>query len=869
MKNRIVSLLLCIVMLAASALTLVSCGGGGNEGGGGSGGGGSQKPAAFVIMTESLDGLFNPFYSTTANDATIVAMTQIGMLTTGLDANGDVIPVCGDGEAVVVKAYDEKYDSESDTTVYTFIIKNGITFSDGHALTIEDVLFNMYVYLDKVYTGSSTMYSTDIVGLTNYRTQTYSSTGSSAEDDLASAAATAAQTRIDELIEIYKAADTNSGDSYEATEADVRATIATWNVNDGYLEATGLSTVEEGRAQLLKDYELTLSTFKKELDRDYESAKDAYTEDPYKSSPVKFDEIVSFMYAEGFVSVEYERDPITNKELKNKFKTVTKLYGNSVVDKASAIEYVYTSKVNNALIEILSAWGTASELRTQYAAKAMEIILDSRREDDGSLRVKNIEGIKSLGHTTNVQSVTIDGQVYNVAHQHNADGTPANEGEYDVLQITINGVDPKAIWNFAFSVAPQHYYAPNQTVDIANNKFGVVFGSYEFMKNEIQSIRNIKIPMGAGPYKATNAQNSDSPDINGFFTNNVVYFKSNTNFLLGSPKIDKIRYQVVSASNAVDALAAGTVHYISPQYTAENIKDLKSLASNGIKYLSTDQLGYGYIGINAGKVKDINLRKAIMCAMDTSLARSYYETGTADTIFWPMSTVSWAYPKNEDGSVNNDNGKEYPALVFNKDDAIESIQDYMRAAGVSAGSKELEITFTIAGANLTDHPTYTVFQQAADILNDCGWDIEVVSDTQALTKLSTGSLAVWAAAWGSTVDPDLYQVYHKNSTATSVLAWGYKEILANPGYYAEETAILNQLSGYIDDARAITDREDRTAIYQMCMELILDLAIELPVYQRDVLYAYNSDVIKSSSLPTTINPYTSPIDKIWEIEFAE
>ena len=869
MKNRIVSLLLCIVMLAASALTLVSCGGGGNEGGGGSGGGGSQKPAAFVIMTESLDGLFNPFYSTTANDATIVAMTQIGMLTTGLDANGDVIPVCGDGEAVVVKAYDEKYDSESDTTVYTFIIKNGITFSDGHALTIEDVLFNMYVYLDKVYTGSSTMYSTDIVGLTNYRTQTYSSTGSSAEDDLASAAATAAQTRIDELIEIYKAADTNSGDSYEATEADVRATIATWNVNDGYLEATGLSTVEEGRAQLLKDYELTLSTFKKELDRDYESAKDAYTEDPYKSSPVKFDEIVSFMYAEGFVSVEYERDPVTNKELKNKFKTVTKLYGNSVVDKASAIEYVYTSKVNNALIEILSAWGTASELRTQYAAKAMEIILDSRREDDGSLRVKNIEGIKSLGHTTNVQSVTIDGQVYNVAHQHNADGTPANEGEYDVLQITINGVDPKAIWNFAFSVAPQHYYAPNQTVDIANNKFGVVFGSYEFMKNEIQSIRNIKIPMGAGPYKATNAQNSDSPDINGFFTNNVVYFKSNTNFLLGSPKIDKIRYQVVSASNAVDALAAGTVHYISPQYTAENIKDLKSLASNGIKYLSTDQLGYGYIGINAGKVKDINLRKAIMCAMDTSLARSYYETGTADTIFWPMSTVSWAYPKNEDGSVNNDNGKEYPALVFNKDDAIESIQDYMRAAGVSAGSKELEITFTIAGANLTDHPTYTVFQQAADILNDCGWDIEVVSDTQALTKLSTGSLAVWAAAWGSTVDPDLYQVYHKNSTATSVLAWGYKEILANPGYYAEETAILNQLSGYIDDARAITDREDRTAIYQMCMELILDLAIELPVYQRDVLYAYNSDVIKSSSLPTTINPYTSPIDKIWEIEFAE
>ncbi|MBQ8879901.1 MAG: hypothetical protein IJY69_03555 [Clostridia bacterium] len=869
MKNRIVSLLLCIVMLSASLLTLASCGGGGNDGGGGSGGGGgSQRPDAFVIMTESLDGLFNPFYSTTANDATIVAMTQIGMLTTGLAADGKtVIPAYGDGEAVVVKDYKE--ERKDDTTVYTFIIKNGIKFSDGHALTIEDVLFNMYVYLDKVYTGSSTMYSTDIVGLTNYRTQTYSSNTSDAEDDLAENAAIAAQTRIDELIEVYKTADTNSGESYEATEADMRATIAAWDVNDGYLEATGLSTVEEGRAQLLKDYELTLSLFRKELDRDYEGAKDAYTEEPYKSSPVKFDEIVSFMYAEGFVDVEYERDPITNKELKNKFKTVTKRYGNSVVDKASAIDYVYTNKVNNALIEILNYWGTASELRTQYAAKAMEIILDSRREEDGSLRVKNIEGIKSLGHTTSVETVTIGDKVYNVAHQHNSDGTPVNADEYDVLEITINGVDPKAIWNFAFSVAPQHYYAPSQTVDIVNNKFGVVFGSYEFMKNEIQSIRNIKIPMGAGAYKATNAQSSDNPGINDFFTNNVVYFKSNQHFLLGTPKIDKIRYQVVSASNAVDALTSGTVHYISPQYTKENINDLKSLAANGIKYLSTDQLGYGYIGINAGKVKDINLRKAIMCAMDTSLALSYYETGTADPIFWPMSTVSWAYPKNPDGSVNNDNGKEYPAPGFDRELAVESIQDYMQAAGVSEGDDALEITFTIAGANLTDHPTYTVFQKAAEILNECGWDIEVVSDTQALTKLSTGSLAVWAAAWGSTVDPDMYQVYHKNSTATSVLAWGYKEILANPGYYVEETYILGQLSEKIDEARETTDRDERTALYKECMGYILDLAIELPVYQRDVLYAYNSNVIDSASLPTTINPYTSPIDKIWEIEFKD
>jgi peptide/nickel transport system substrate-binding protein len=149
-----------------------------------------------------------------------------------------------------------------------------------------------------------------------------------------------------------------------------------------------------------------------------------------------------------------------------------------------------------------------------------------------------------------------------------------------------------------------------------------------------------------------------------------------------------------------------------------------------------------------------------------------------------------------------------------------------------------------------------------------GWDIQVVPDTQALTKLTTGSLAVWAAAWGSTVDPDMYQVYHKNSTATSVLAWGYREILANPAAYKEENDILNKLSAVIDEARETDDREVRTELYKEAMGYVLDLAVELPVYQRDVLYAYNSQIIKSESLPSEINPYTSPLDRIWEIEFA-
>ena len=856
MSKRILSAVLALVMCLSAVSLFASCGGGKGS-----------KPDALVIMTEELDGLFNPFFSTTAADGTIVSMTQIGMLGTDY-VNGEVIVACGDEHAVAVKDYDVVHDSAADTTTYTFVIKNGIKFSDGKPLTIHDVMFNLYVYLDPVYTGSSTMYSTDIIGLRDYRTQTVSSGDNSTDDRISQQANDRAKNRVNELINLYKqVGQTATQGTYSATYDQMVAAIQTHSLSSGYREAISNDPSKVTSDNLLKDYELTLQYFREELNTDYASAKEAYLEEPYKSTG-EFDEITSFMYAEGYVTIEYEKDE-NNKDIKSKIKKVIRNYNADVVkDKESAIKYVYDSKVEQELHMILMYWATAQKLITGYTAAAKEVILHANVQD-GQLAVPNIAGIVSLGHTSDVTSVTAKNGTYPVAHDHNADGTPVNAEEYDVLQITINGTDPKAIWNFAFSVAPQHYYAEGYTVDIPNNQFGVEYGSYEFMTTVIQSPRNVKIPMGAGAYKATDSNNGDNPEGTAFFSNNVVYFKANENFLMGQPKIDKIRYQVVSSSNALNVLESGSVHFVTPQFTQNNIDKLNSMASKGIEKTSTRQLGYGYIGINAGKVPDINIRKAIMCAMDTSLALSYYSTGTAETIYWPMSTVSWAYPKDASGNNSRDNlHSDYIAINWNRADAMASIQSFMEAAGVSAGDAALSIKFTIAGSNLTDHPTYQTFQNAADLLNECGWDIEVVPDTQALTKLSTGSLAVWAAAWGSTIDPDMYQVYHKNSTATSTLAWGYREILASPALYQYENAILNELSFVIDEARETDDQATRSELYKQAMGFVLDLAVEMPVYQRDVLYAYNANVIKAESLPQEINPYTSPLDKIWEIEFA-
>jgi len=855
MKRRILAMtlcvLLCVSMFAGCSETE------------------STSVDALVIMTELLDGLFNPFFSTSANDGTIVGMTQIGMLSSKY-VNGQVQVAYGDNEAVVTKDYDIVENSDG-TVTYTFVLKNGILFSDGHPLTMEDVLFNYYVYLDPVYTGSSTLYSTDIVGLNEYRTQTVGSGSGDSDDLIASQASSRAQSRLRELINLFNAqvkASATKEVSYEA----MKTAILGHTVSSGYKSAISNDPSKVSNADLLADYERTLELFREELTADYDSAQESYIDEPYKSHAEFQNEVFCFMFTEGYVDVKYA-EGANGKIDRTRIEKLTPAYPTeTVTDKNSAIEYVFKDKIERELDIILQYWATAATLTSEYTAKAKEVILHENVAADGSLAVKNISGIVSLGHTAKAGStIKVNGTDYTIASGHNPDGTVTNTNEYDVLQITIDGIDPKAIWNFAVAVAPQHYYGEGSSVgvDIANNKFGVEFASFSFMSNIIQSPRNVKLPMGAGAYKATDSANNDNPKDTDFYTNNVVYFKANENFQtvgtgINNAKIGKIRYQVVSSNNAIAALENGTVHYISPSLTADNYDKLQGMGGSGYHMITTDQLGYGYVGINASKINDINLRKAIMCAMNTSLAVDYYRTGTAEQIYWNMSMVSWAYP---DGASKTDNGKDYPQMGTWSDDVARSnIQKYMKAAGVSGGDSSLRITFTIAGSTLQDHPTYRVFRDAAALLNDMGWEVTVVCDTQALTKISTGSLEVWAAAWSSALDPDMYQVYHKDSTATSTLAWGYNYLKTSGT--AEEMDILNKLSEKIDLARETNDQNRRADLYEDAMGYVLDLAVELPVYQRDVLYAYNGNVINSASIPSDVNPYSSPLDRIWELEFA-
>ncbi len=849
---------LCLALSLVMVASLTACGGG-------NGGGDS-----LVIMTDQPDGLFNPFFYTASADGTIVSMTQISMLGASYEG-GKVQVAVGENEAVVTKDY-EIVENADGTVSYYFVLKNGIKFSDGQPLTMEDVLFSYYVYLDPVYTGSNTLYSTKILGLSEYRTQTVTSGDNDGDSQIADQAASRAQMRLDELINLFNA-QVKGSQTKEVDYNTMKAAILAHKLSSGYKSAISGTASEVTNQNLLDDYDYALELFKEELGRDYTNAQESYVDAPYDKHDEFKDEVFCFMFTEGYVEVEYEKDA-NGKIDRTNIKKMTKGYPDSIKDKEAAIDYVYKDKISRELNVILQYWATGNTLATEYTAKAKEVILHENVSDDGKLAVQNISGIVSLGHTDAAGStVKVNGTDYTVASGHNADGTPSKEGEYDILKITIDGIDPKAIWNFSITVAPQHYYGEGSKVgvDIANNQFGVEFASFDFMTDVIQSKRNTELPMGAGAYMVTNKANSDTPGQTEFFADNVAYFKANPYFNtvgaeLENAKIEKVRYQVVSSQNAIAQLESGNVHYISPSLTTDNFEKLENLSSKGIVTLTTDQLGYGYVGINAAKINDVNIRKAIMCAMNTALALDYYRAGTAEQIFWPMSMVSWAYPT---GDTATDNGKDYPQMgKWSEDIAVKNIEKYMREAGVSAGDSELKITFTIAGSSLQDHPTYKVFRDAAALLNELGWEVNVVCDTQALTKINTGSLAVWAAAWSSALDPDMYQVYHKDSTATSTLAWGYNYLKTSGTN--EELKILDDLSDLIDEARETNDQAKRSELYEEAMGLILDLAIELPVYQRDVLYAYNSKVIDADSMPSKseINPYSSPLDRIWEIEFA-
>ena len=134
--------------------------------------------------------------------------------------------------------------------------------------------------------------------------------------------------------------------------------------------------------------------------------------------------------------------------------------------------------------------------------------------------------------------------------------------------------------------------------------------------------------------------------------------------------------------------------------------------------------------------------------------------------------------------------------------------------------------------------------------------------------MATGDLQVWAAAWSSSIDPDLYQVYHKDSTATSVKNWGYPTIMSgSDSQFAEEKQIINDLSLLIEQGRETLEQGERKAIYAEALDKIMELCVELPTYQRQDLVVYNRSVIDPKTLNEEPSSTSGVFDRLWEVNY--
>lgn len=840
-----------------------------------------NETTPLVFSTQEVDKVFNPFFSTSATDSNVVGLTQIGMI--GNDKEGN--PTYGDNESVVTKdlAIVSTGTGESQTTTYYFVLKNNVRFSNGSYLTIKDVLFNLYVYLDPVYTGSSTIYSTDIVGLQEYRTQQETEEEQKSFNEKFEIIA---ESRVQALVDAAETVlDENKG-SEMTSELFLEKLQEFADNNSG----------SDAYKNIIADYNQALKLFKEELQNDFNNSKDAYSDMKFKGQNGTIHEnlfttdVEVFLYNEGYITWN-------KKENDGNGKLVSSLTRDNEVatlktwTEQQAIETIFLDKIPSQISEIISYWNTAITLNEYIVNQAKQ----EYYQNAGDKKYPNISGIQFANR---LEPVTVNNVTYGVP-TYNEDGSV--KSGYEVLTITIKKVDPKAIWNFAFGVAPMYYYSDQEHIDKFDyvSNFGVEYSSPDFMDYVVKDDNKIGVPVGAGPYAASKSSGGITGiQAGNFYDAGVIYFERNPYYVMGPAKIKKIRYQVVGSNRMLDALYNGEIDFAEPNAKPETIDQLNDKADEGIGNKQITTSGYGYIGINAGKVPSIAVRQAIMHAINTKECVDYYKT-TAKEIHRSMSLASWAYPEGatayypyiggkvpENLNVVNPAYAEYIVKIGAKaGDVLSASQqeDFLRGLIEGAGyelngddiyqkgNDILKYTFTIAGEE-TDHPAWAALFHASEILNKIGFEINVTTDSNALKKLANGDLTVWAAAWGSTIDPDMYQVYHKDSKATSTLNWGYKQILQNAGgKYDIEYAIVEELSQKIDAARQTNDQKQRASIYREALNLVMELAVELPTYQRKDLFAYNTYKIDTTSLTpdSELSPYKGLTSELHNVSLVQ
>ena len=84
-----------------------------------------------------------------------------------------------------------------------------------------------------------------------------------------------------------------------------------------------------------------------------------------------------------------------------------------------------------------------------------------------------------------------------------------------------------------------------------------------------------------------------------------------------------------------------------------------------------------------------------------------------------------------------------------------------------------------------------------------------------------------------------------------------------------EKKLINDLAVEIEKGREYIEVSERKPYYDNALDMIMELAVELPTYQRKNLYVYQKNILDSSTFYQNPSAYRSPLTNIWEVSFKE
>ena len=435
-------------------------------------------------------------------------------------------------------------------------------------------------------------------------------------------------------------------------------------------------------------------------------------------------------------------------------------------------------------------------------------------------------------------------------------------GDYS-LTVHMTEYDATAIYNMSFNIAPLHHYGDVSKYDYDNNKFG--FDKADLSGGKAKTTE----PLGCGPY------------IFKSYENGVVTMEANPTYFLGEPKTKTILFKEGEDADYVPGIVTGTYDLAVPSISEETLNAITDANSNGeltgdtLTTILVDYRGYGYLGINAdlvniggdpGSEESKALRKGFMTVLAVyrdTVINSYYGDRAA-VIQYPISNTSWAAPQPADEgyraaySVDADGNDIFDSSMNDEqkyDAALKAAVTFFEKAGYTfdadgkvvsapAGAPE-SYEILIPGNGKQDHPTYGIATAASKALETIGIKLTVndVGSSVWNNALEGNTAQMWVAAWQSTADPDMYQVYHSSN------AHGKG---TNSNHYQVDDPALDAL---IIDGRTSADTEYRKSVYKQAMEIIMDWGVELPVYQRKDCTVASTIRVDCDTLPKDMTPY--------------